>query len=335
MRPGDVWQAGRMNRRTLCLVGLLPAFSAVSARAQTTPRVATVGFLIGASRAVDGPWIDAFLGRLGELGWKEGATLTFLPRDVQGNNERAAALAADLVERKVDIIVTSGTPAAQAAKRATSTIPIVLALIADPVASGLVASLSRPGGNITGLDNLQSAVAGKRVGLLREMVPSMRRLGILVNPTAQGAVWEMESAKASALAAGLEVVVQEARDSQALDAALAALKSVDAMNVCADPMLGQNARRINEFALQAKIPAAWAGRSFLEGGALMSYGPNYPDLMRRAADYVDRILRGARPGDLPIEQAAKFDLAVNQRVARALGIVVPPTVLVSADDIID
>ena len=324
-----------MRRRTFCLAGMVPAIPAFSARAQTAPRPVTVGFLIGSSLASDRTWVDAFLGRMAELGWKEGSTLTFLPRDVQGNNERAAALAADLVARKVDMIVTSGTPAAQAAKQATSTIPIVLALIADPVATGLVSSLTRPGGNITGIDNLQSVVADKRVGLQREMMPSMRRLGIIVNPAAQGAVWEMESARAAALAAGLEVVLQEPRDPGAIDAALAALRTVDAMNVCADPMLGQKFRRINAFALEAKIAAAWASRSLFEGGALMSYGPNYIDLMRRAAEYADRILRGARPGDLPIEQAAKFDLAINQGVARALGIVLPPTVLVAADELVD
>lgn len=324
-----------MKRRTFCLAGLASASPAFSVLAQTAPRNATVGFLVGASLAVDKPWVDAFLARLAELGWKEGSTLTFLPRDVQGNNDRAMTLAADLVERKVDVIVTSGTPAAQAAKRATSTIPIVLGLVSEPVASGLVASLTRPGGNITGIDNLQSVVADKRVGLLREMMPSMRRLGILVNPAAQGAVWEMESARAAARAAGLEVVVREPRDPGEIEAALAGLKGVQAVNVCADPMLGQQARRINAFALQERIAAAWGARALFEGGALMSYGSNYPDLMRRAADYVDRILRGAKPGDLPIEQAVKFDLAINLGVARTLGIVVPQTVLVAADEVVE
>ena len=323
-----------MKRRTLCLAGLLPMLSAIAARAQTVPRAATIGFLVG-SLAVDRGWIDAFVRRLADLGWKEGSTLTVLTRDVLGDNERAARFAAELVERKVDLIVTFGTPAAQAAQRATSTIPIVLALIADPVASGLVASLTRPGGNITGVDNLQAAAASKRVGLLREMVPKLQRLGILVNPTAQGVVWEMESARAAARAAGLEVVVAEAARPEAIDAALERLSAVEAINACADPLVARFARRVNAFGLQAKIAVAWSPRALIDGGALMTYGPDYVDIMRRAAGYADRILRGTPPGDLPVEQAVKFDLAVNQGVARALGIVVPPTVLAAADDILD
>ena len=323
-----------MKRRTLCMAGLLPMLPAVAARAQTAPRAATVGFLVG-SLAVDRGWIDAFVRRLADLGWKEGSTLTVLTRDVLGDNERAARFAAELVERKVDLIVTFGTPAAQAAQRATSTIPIVLALIADPVASGLVASLTRPGGNITGVDNLQAAAASKRVGLLREMVPKLHRLGILVNPTAQGVVWEMESAQAAARAAGLDVVVAEASRPEAIDAALERLSAVEAINACADPLVARFARRVNAFGLQAKIAVAWSPRALIDGGALMTYGPDYVDIMRRAAGYADRILRGTPPGDLPVEQAVKFDLAVNQGVARALGIVVPPTVLAAADDILD
>lgn len=323
-----------MRRRTLCLAGLVPALLPSVTFAQTAPRAATIGFLVG-SLGVDQPWIDIFVARLAELGWKPGSTLSLVPRDVQGNNDRAATFAAELVDRKVDVIVTFGTPAAQAAKRATATIPIILALIADPVASGLVASLSRPGGNVTGLDNLQSAAASKRVGLLREMVPAMRRLGILVNPTAQGAVWEMESARSAALAAGLEVIVAEAARPEALDAALDRLKVAEAINACADPFVAQYFRRINAFALQSRIAVAWSPRALIEGGALMTYGPSYPDLMRRAADYTDRILRGARPGDLPVEQAVKFDLAISQPVARTLGLVVPATVLAAADDVLD
>lgn len=323
-----------MRRRTLCLAGLAPALSAVRVRAQTAPRPVTVGFLVG-SLAVDQGWIDTFVGRLGELGWKPGSTLTVVTRDVLGDNERAATFAAELVARKVDVIVTFGTPAAQAAKRATSSIPIVLALIADPVASGLVASLTRPGGNITGVDNLQAAAASKRVGLLREMMPSLGRLGILVNPTAQGVVWEMESARAAARAAGLEVVVAEAARPEAIDGALDQLKTAGAINACADPLVARFARRVNAFGLQGRIAVAWSPRPLIDGGALLTYGPDYGDILRRAAGYADRILRGTPPGDLPVEQAVKFDLAVSQGVARTLGIVVPPTVLAAADELLD
>ncbi len=163
----------------------------------------------------------------------------------------------------------------------------------------------------------------------------MRRLGILMNPVAQGAVWEMQSARAAALAAGLEVVVAEVARPEALDTALEQLKAVDAINACADPLVAQYFRRINGFALESKIAASWSPRALIAGGALMTYGPNYPDIMRRAADYVDRILRGARPGDLPVERAVKFDLAVSQGVAHSLGIIVPPTVLAAADEVIE
>ena len=324
-----------MRRRTLVLSGLAPAILARRAQAQAPVRVATVGFLVGANRTTEKAWLEAFVGRLAELGWRDGTTLVLDVRDVDGSPERAAAEASDLVRRKVDLVVTTGTPAAQAAKRATDTIPVLFTLIADPVASGLVERLSRPGGNVTGLTNQQSEVAGKRLGLLREMVPALRRLGVLVNTTALGAVWEMESARAAAQAAGLAVQVEAVRSAEAIDPALARLAGSDALYVCADPLLAPHHRRINAFALANRLPATWGARSLIANGALMSYGPSYTDLMRRTADYADRILRGAWPGDLPVEQPVKFDFAVDLGVARTLGIAVPQTILVAADEVLD
>ena len=223
-----------------------------------------------------------------------------------------------------------------AAKQATSVIPIVFAVAGDPVGSGLVASLARPGGNVTGLSIQATDLAGKRLELLREVVPGLRRLAIMANVGNPAAVLEMGEVQAAARTLGLEVATLEIRRAEDIAPAFEALKGrADALYVCADPLVNTNRIRINTLALGARLPTMYGDREYVEAGGLMSYGPNFPDLFRRAADYVDKILRGAKPGDLPVEQPTKFDLVINLTTAKALGLAVPPTLLARADEVIE
>jgi ABC-type uncharacterized transport system substrate-binding protein len=274
--------------------------------------------------------------RLHELGWNEGRTVAIEYRWAEGREERFAQIAAEFVRLKVDIIVTSGTPQVLAAKQATSVIPIVFAAAGDPVASGLVASLARPGGNATGLSSLVADLAGKRLELLREVVPALRRLAIMGNVGNPLTVLELGEVQAAAGTLGLEVHTLEIRQAQDITPAFEALKGrADALYVCIDALVNANRIRINTSALGARLPTMHGSRDYVEAGGLMSYGPNYPDLFRRSADYVDKILHGAKPGDIPVEQPTKFDLVVNLTTARALGLDLPPTLLARADEVIE
>jgi putative ABC transport system substrate-binding protein len=273
--------------------------------------------------------------RLRELGWIEGRTITIEYRWAEGREERFADIAAELVRLKVDVIVTSGTPAVIASKQATSVIPIVFAAAGDPVAGGLVASLARPGGNATGLSSLVADLAGKRLELLREFV-SLHRLAIMGNVGNPLSVLEMREVQAAAGTLGLEVHTLEIRRAQDIAPAFEALKGrADALYVCIDALVNANRIRINTSALGARLPTMHGSRDYVEAGGLMSYGPNYPDLFRRSADYVDKILHGAKPGDIPVEQPTKFDLVVNLTTAQALGLEVPPTLLARADEVME
>jgi putative tryptophan/tyrosine transport system substrate-binding protein len=266
----------------------------------------------------------------------EGRTVAIEYRWAEGRNERLAEIAAEFVRLKVDIIVTSGTPQVVAAKQATSVIPIVFAAAGDPVASGLVASLARPGGNATGLSSLVADLAGKRLELLREVVPALRRLAIMGNVGNPLTVLELGEVQAAAGTLGLEVHTLEIRQAQDITPAFEALKGrADALYVCIDALVNANRIRINTSALGARLPTMHGSRDYVEAGGLMSYGPNYPDLFRRSADYVDKILHGAKPGDIPVEQPTKFDLLVNLTTARALGLDLPPTLLARADEVIE
>ena len=259
--------------------------------------------------------------RLRELGWIEGRTITIEYRWAEGRDERFAEIAAEFVRLKVDVIVTSGTPQVLAAKQATSVIPIVFATAGDPVGSGLVASLARPGGNATGLSSQVADLAGKRLELLREIVPGLRRLAIMGNVGNPFTVLELGEVQAAAGALGLEVHTLEIRRAQDIAPAFEALKGrADALYVCIDALANANRIRINTLALGARLPTMHGSRDYVEAGGLMSYGPNYPDLFRRAADYVDKILHGAKPGDIPVEQPTKFDLVMNLTTAKALGL---------------
>jgi len=327
---------GMKRREFMTLLGGAVATWPLAARAQQPAQLPTIGFLGASTPAIMGQWVAAFVQRLRELGWIEGRTIAIEYRWAEGRSARANEIAAEFVRLKVDVIVTHSAELVVAAKQATSVIPIVFGLAADPVGSGLVASLARPGGNVTGLSVQGTDLAGKRFELLREIVPGLRWLAVIANAGASGAVLEMREAQAAARALGLEVATPEIRRAEDIVPAFEALNGhAQALYVASDPLLYANRVRINTLALGARLPTMHATREYVEAGGLMSYGANYPDLFRRAGDYVDKILRGAKPADLPVEQPTKFDLIVNLITAKVLGLTVPPTVLARADEVIE
>ena len=281
-------------------------------------------------------WTAAFVQRLRELGWVEDRTIAIQYRWAEGRTERLAEIAAEFVRLKVDVIVTNSAAPVVAAKQATSVIPIIIASAADPVGTGLVASLARPGGNVTGLSVQMTDLAGKRLELLREVVPGLRRLAIMVNPGASAAILEINEAQAAAKMLGLDIAAFEIRRAEDIVPAFEALKGrAEALYVVADPLITSNRLRINILALGARLPTMHSFREHVEAGGLMSYGPNFPDLFRRAVDFVHKILHGAKPGDIPVEQPTKFDFIINLTTAKALGIDLPPALLARADEVIE
>jgi putative ABC transport system substrate-binding protein len=324
------------RRELIALLGGAAAAWPLAAHAQQSGKLRTIGFLGPNTHSAASEWVAALVQRLRELGWMEGRTVTIEYRWAEGREERFAEIAAEYVRLKVELIVTSGTPAVMASKKATSVIPIVFATAGDPVGSGLVASLARPGGNVTGLATLANELAGKRLELLREVVPGLRRLAIMGNVGNPFTVLELGEVQAAARMLGLEVAMLEIRRTQDLAPAFERLKSrADALYVCTDALANTNRIRINIAALGERLPTMHGSRDYVEAGGLMSYGPNFPDMFRRTADYVDKILRGAKPGDLPVEQPTKFDLVVNLTTAKALRLDVPPTLLTRANEVIE
>jgi putative ABC transport system substrate-binding protein len=306
------------------------------ANAQKSAKPPTIGYLGPDTRSLDGPRLAAFVQRLRELGWIEDRTIAIEYRWAEGRNEHLAEIATELVRRKVDVIVTSATPPTVAAKQATSVIPIVFASVGDPVGAGVVASLARPGGNVTGLSLQQPDAAGKRLELLAEIIPGLRRLAIMTNSGTPSAVLDMGEAEAAARTLGLELVTSEIRRSEDIAPAFDALKGrVQALYVCNDPLAGTNRVRINTLASAARLPTMFMAREFVEAGGLMSYGASFQDLYRRTAGLVDKILRGAKPADIPVEQPTKFDLVVNLTTAKALGLTVSDKLLALADEVIE
>jgi putative ABC transport system substrate-binding protein len=324
-----------MRRRELItLLGGTLAWP-LAARAQQPGKLPTIGFL-GASPSIESQRVAAFVQRLRELAWIDGRNLAIEYRWAEGRNERYAEAAAELVRLKVDVIVTVATPATLAAKQATTLIPIVFGAASDPVGTGLVESLARPGGNVTGLSNQISETGGKKLELLREVVPSLRRLAILANVGNPAVALDMGEAQAAARKLGLEVTTAEIRQAEDIAPAFDALKGrADALYVCTDPLVNTYRIRVNTLALAARLPTIHGLREYVEAGGLMSYGPNVPDLLRRAADYVDKILRGAKPGDIPVEQPTKFDVVINLTTAKALDLKIPESFLLRADEVIE
>ena len=320
----------------ITLLGGIAAAWSMPAIAQQAAKQPTIGFLGGGTPSSQNQWAIAFAQRLGELGWVEGRTVAIEYRWGGGSPERYAEIATEFIRLKVDVILAGGTEAAIAAKEATSVIPIVFPTAGDPVGSRLVASLARPGGNVTGLSNLGSDLGAKRLELLREVFPGLRRLAVIFNNDYSGGVREREEIDAAARTLGLEVVPMPIRRGGDIAPAFQTLKGhAEALYVVGDPLMNTQKVRVNTFAVAARLPAIYAQREYVEAGGLMSYGPNYLDLNRRAADYVDKILRGTKPTALPVEQPTKFDLVMNLTTAAALGLEIPPTLLARADEVIE
>jgi putative ABC transport system substrate-binding protein len=323
------------RREFVTLLGGAVAMWPLTARAQQ-PKMPTIGFLGANSASAQAQWTAAFVQRLRELGWIEDRTISIEYRWADGHGGRYTEIAAEFVRLKVNVIFTAGNEAAFAAKQLTSVIPIVFGVAGDPVGTGLVASLARPGGNVTGLSIQQTDLASKRLELLREVIPGLRRLAIMANIGSPNSVKDMREAQATARTFGLEVSTLEIRRAEDIAPFFDALKDrADALYVVGDPLVNTNRVRINTLALAARIPTMYGFRELVEAGGLISYGPNFPDLFRRAADYVDKILRGAKPADLPVQQPTKFDLVINLTTAKALDFNVPPSVLARADEVIE
>ena len=321
---------------TLLLGGL---FNPVAAEAQQAAKIARIGYL--ARNLAASPHLhEAFRQGLRDLGYVEGRNVVIEYRDAEGKLERLPALAAELVALKVDVIVAASTLAALAAKQATRTLPIVFAAAADPVASGLVTSLARPGGNVTGLSNLAPELVGKRLELLKQAVPGVSRVAVLWQPGALGERTEkdmLKGAEVAARALGVRLQFVEARGPADFDRAFSDMTRAraGALTVLPSAMFFSERRRLVDLAAKNRLPAVYPWREFVDAGGLMSYGPNLADLFRRAATYVDKILKGAKPGDLPVEQPTKFELVINLKTAKALGLTIPPSVLARADQVIE
>jgi ABC-type uncharacterized transport system substrate-binding protein len=307
-----------------------------AARAQQTGKLPIIGFLGTNTASAQREWTHAFVQRLRELGWMEGRTVAIEYRWAEGRLERSAEIAAELIRLKVDVIVTHSAEPVLAAKRETAVIPIVFPVAADPVGNGLVASLTRPGGNATGLSLQATDLAGKRVEILREVLPGFQRLGIVANIDAPAAVLEMREVQAAANVVGLTTTIFEIRRVNDIAPAIDALKDrVEALYVVSDPLLTTNRNRLGILAVGARLPTMHGFREHVEAGGLVSYGANFPALFRRGAEYVDKILRGAKPADLAVEQPTKFDLIINLIAAKALGLTIPPMLLARADEVIE
>jgi putative ABC transport system substrate-binding protein len=323
------------RREFVCLIGGAAAWP-LKARAQQPAKQPTIGFLGSGTLEDQGQWVAAFLQRLRELGWIEGRNITIEYRWAEGSSDRAAELAAELVRHRVDVIVTYATPIVLAVKRSTSAIPIVFAVAADPLGTGLVSTLARPGGNVTGLSVEATDLGSKRLELLRDLVPSLRRLAIMANVGNFASVLEMREVQSAAGTLSLEIQTLDIRQAEDIAPAFDELKGhVDALYVCIDTILFANRIRIITLALAARLPTMFTSREAVKAGGLMTYGPSFPELFRRAGDYVDKILRGAKPEDLPVEQPTKFDLVLNLTTAKALGLTVPQTLLARADEVIE
>jgi putative tryptophan/tyrosine transport system substrate-binding protein len=326
-----------MRRRDfIAIIGNAAIGWPLGARAQQPAKLRTIGFMGSGTASSQSEWTAAFLQRLHELGWSEGRNIAIEYRWAEGRSERFAEIAAEFVRLKVDLILTHNTPPTLAAKRATSAIPIVFATAGDPVGTGIVASLARPGGNITGLSSEAPDTASKRLGLLRELVPGLQRLAILADTGNAYAALEERKIGDAARTLGVEVATFEMGRAADIDPAFDTMKGhAQALYVLPVALAFVNRVRINTLALAARLPTLYLVREYVDAGGLMSYGPNWPDMWRRAADFVDKILRGAKPGDLPVQAPTKFELVINLKTAKGLGLTVPPSLLASADEVIE
>jgi putative tryptophan/tyrosine transport system substrate-binding protein len=322
------------RRKFLSALGGMAVAWPLTARAKQTDKLPTIGVLFGDPSSWSA-WTAAFSERLSELGWIEGRTVAIEHRWSEGRPERVAAFAAEFVQQRVDVIVSYGGAVATL-KQATTSIPIVFALATDPLGSGFVASLARPGGNATGLSLQASDIAGKRLELFRQAFPPLRRLAIMFDADYPATVREMDEVRSAARTLGLEVAPHGIRRAEDIAPAFDALKSqADGLYVAVDTLLLANRIQVAALALSLRLPTIFDDRIIVQARGLMSYGANIADLFRRAAEYVDKILRGAKPGDLPVEQPTKFELVINLKTAKELGLTIPQTLLVAADELIE
>jgi putative tryptophan/tyrosine transport system substrate-binding protein len=322
------------RRQFIALLGGAAATWPPTVHAQQADKLATIGYL-GDDASSWSPWTARFVERLRELGWNEGQNIAIEYRWLEGHGERIAGIASEFVRRNVNVIVTYGAAVA-GLKQATATIPIVFAIAVDPVGSGIVASLSHPGGNVTGLSLVQSDIAGKRLEFLREIVPGLRRLAIMFDGGYAAAMRENNETYAAARILGLDVVPHAIRRAEDIAPAFEAIKSqADALYVAVAALVNANREQIARSALGARLPTTFNESSWVEVGGLMSYGPNISNQFRRTAEIVDKILRGAKPGDIPVEQPTKFELSINLKTAKALGLTIPPALLATADEVIE
>jgi len=323
-----------MNRRDTIVALLALGATPLGAFAQQPGKVWRIGMLETISMSLNAANLDAFLNGMQELGYVEGRNFVIDYRSADGHDERFPDLAAELLRGKVDLIVTRGTPATQAAKKATATIPVVTTAIGDPLL--LVTSFARPGGNITGLSSFTTELQTKRIELIREMVPGVARIAVLMNMVNAAFQPQWKETERAARSLGVEVQLFDVRRAEDLERAFeAAVKQrANALVVGQDGVTQANGKHIVALAVKYRLPAIYFSSEYIDDGGLISYGVNYPDLYRRAASYVDKILKGAKPGDLPIEQPTKFDLIINRKTAKALGLRIPPALLARADRVI-
>ena len=306
----------------------------VSAQAQQPKKIPRIGVLRPGLPAA--PNYEAFRQGLRELGYVEGQNVILELRDTEAKAERLPDLAAELVRLKVDVIVTSSTPAIQAVKQATATIPIVMAFSGDPVGTGLVASLAKPGGNITGLSDIGPEISGKQLELLKEAFPTVSRVGFFLNPSNQSNRLRLKAAEATAGELKVQIQALEVQSVNDLEKAFSTISKAQAQALMTvrDPAININQKRIVEFAAENRLPTMHMDKEPVEAGGLMSYGPDVPDLFRRAATYVDKILKGTKPADLPVERPIKFELVINLKTANQIGLTIPPNVLMRADKVL-
>jgi len=323
------------RRAFITLLGGATVARPLVARAQQAkPR--TIGFMGASASAAVSAWVAAFVQRLRELGWREGLNLSIEYRWAEGRFERLAGFADEFVRQRVDIIVAEGTVTTLAAKKATATIPIVFPIAGDPVGNKLVDGLARPGGNVTGLSIQATDLAPKRLELFREIVPGLKHLAILANASSPNSALEIGELRSAAPVLGIDFSVFDLRAAEDIASAFEALKgNAQALYVPPDPLVFSHRTAINTLALGQRLPTMYAYRDYVQAAGLVSYGPNIPDLFRRAADYVDKILRGAKPADLPVEQPTKFDLIINLTTAKALALTIPESFLARANEVIE
>ena len=325
------------RREFIILVGASTVVWPLAARAQRSAKVPRVGFLGNSTAALEANLIGPFREGLRELGYEDGRNIVIEYRWAEGRYDRFPALIAELIAAKVDVIVTAGTPASLAVKKATTSIPLVMIAVGEPVETGLVASLARPGGNITGVTSIAPEIEGKRLELLREVVPSVSHIAVLWNAGSPVQVIQERETRAAAQVLGMKMLSLGVRTREQIEEAFATIvrERPHALLVLADRLFLHHRMRIMQFASQQRLPGVHAYRELVEAGGLMSYGPSYADMHRRAAAYVDRILKGTRPADLPVERPAKFVLVVNLKAAKALGLTIPPSVILRADTVIE